>query len=128
MLGSPGGAASNPPVAMILYIRLGKSTVVGRELEPESDPGPRVGHKRVRPLVVCAEVQRERREVARTEALCVDGRVQVVAIAEHTKDLLVQGCARPGAGARVMRDRGRVALDLADGHQERLHRRHVTSQ
>jgi hypothetical protein len=27
-----------------------------------------------------------------------------------------------------MRDRGRVALDLADGHQERLHRRHVTSQ
>ena len=92
MLGAPPGAASNPVVAMILYIRLGKSTVIGRELEPESDLGPRVGLERARQLVVCAEVQRERREVARTEVLCVDGLVQIrKATVEHTEDLLAQG-------------------------------------
>lgn len=124
MLGAPSGAASNPVVAMILYIRLGKSSVVGRELEPESDLRPRVGHERARKLVVCAEVQRERREVARTEALCVDGLVQIrIADVEHAEDLLVQGRARAGAGARVVRDRGRVALDLTDAQEDMAVRR-----
>ena len=99
MLGAPPGAASNPVVAMILYIRLGKSSVVGRELEPESDVRPRVGLERVRKLVEHAEVQRKRREVARIEALCVDGLglIRNTAEVKHTKDLLVPGCARPGA-------------------------------
>lgn len=52
----------------------------------------------------------------RVEALCVNGCVQVVVRAEHAVDLLAQRCAWAcDAGARdVLRDRGRVPLDLID--------------
>lgn len=58
MLGAPPGAASNPVVAMF-YIRLGKSTVVGYELEPESHLRPSVVHVRIRVWVVRAKMQRQ---------------------------------------------------------------------
>ena len=52
----------------------------------------------------------------RVEALCVNGRVQVVVRAEHAVDLLAQRCAwASDASTRdVLRDRSRVPLDLID--------------
>jgi hypothetical protein len=106
----------------ILYGRLGKSTVVGDELEPESDVWPSVVDVRVRPLVVGSEVQRQCREVAWTEALRVYRRPPTcteVRQAQDGVDLLVQRRARPGSVARVVRDRGRVAINLADAQEDR---------
>ena len=95
---------------------LGKSTVIGRELEPESDLLASVVSVHIKRGVVGAKLQRERGDVPWVEALCVNGCVQVVVRAEHAVDLLAQRCAwASDAGARdVLRDRGRVPLDLID--------------
>lgn len=70
---------------------LGKSTVIGRELEPESDLLASVVSVHIKRGVVGAKVQRERGEVPRVEALSVDGPIVVETTVEHTEDLLAQG-------------------------------------
>ena len=66
--------------------------------------------------VVLAESYSHRREVARREDVRVDRRVDVPERAEHAEDLLAQRLLR-----RIVHDRRRVALDLVDAQEDRLH-------
>ena len=120
----PAGAASSPAVAIRSHIRLGKSSVQGLDLEPESDFGV-IGscaiRRRVRLegsgcRVVLTERERQCREMARREGVRVDGRVDVSELAEHAEGLFAEGLVM--RSDHLMHDGRRVTLDLIDAEEE----------
>ena len=91
---------------MSLYIRLGNLTILGRELEPESNPVRIIIFKGSIDSIVHAQLQCQRRERPWVDVLSVHGRVVLILmIAEYTEDLFAYF---------TVAKRGHVALDLVD--------------
>ena len=97
---------------MILYIRLGNLTILGRELEPESDPVRIIIFKGPIDSIVHAQLQCKLRERPWVDALSVHRVVLILMIAEYTEDLFAHF---------TVAKRGHVALDLVDAQKNVRH-------